>query len=82
LVVERADPIVNPGLVAGHVHTIMGGSGFGFTMDYNQTQESQCSSCAPIADKSNYWIPSLYYQAENGSFTPVPQNGGALIYYL
>ncbi|KAL2798642.1 hypothetical protein BJX66DRAFT_36175 [Aspergillus keveii] len=82
LVVERADPIVNPGLAAGHVHTIMGGSGFGFTMDYNQTQESQCSSCAPIADKSNYWIPSLYYQAENGSFTPVPQNGGALIYYL
>jgi hypothetical protein len=60
----------------------MGGSGFGFTMDYNQTQESQCSSCAPIADKSNYWIPSLYYQAVNGSFTPVPQNGGALIYYL
>ena len=24
LVVERADPIVNPGAVAGHVHTIMG----------------------------------------------------------
>ncbi|KAL4865901.1 hypothetical protein BDV12DRAFT_210787 [Aspergillus spectabilis] len=82
LVVERADPVVQPGIAAGHVHTIMGGSGFGFTMDYNQTQEAQCSSCAPIADKSNYWIPSLYYQAENGSFTPVKQNGGALIYYL
>ncbi|KAL2865308.1 DUF1996 and WSC domain-containing protein [Aspergillus lucknowensis] len=82
LVVERADPIVDPGLAAGHVHTIMGGSGFGFTMDYNQTQESQCSSCSPKADKSNYWIPTLYYQAENGSFTQVPQNGGALIYYL
>lgn len=24
LVTERADPIVNPGKVAGHVHTIMG----------------------------------------------------------
>ncbi|KAH1434190.1 hypothetical protein KXX32_000683 [Aspergillus fumigatus] len=82
LVVERADPIVQPGVAASHAHTIMGGSGFGFTMDYNQTQESKCSSCSPIADKSNYWIPTLYYQAENGSFTPVEQNGGALIYYL
>ncbi|KAL4936958.1 hypothetical protein BDV06DRAFT_203905, partial [Aspergillus oleicola] len=82
LVVERADPIIQPGVAASHVHSIMGGSGFGFTMDYNQTQEAKCSSCAPKADKSNYWIPSLYYQAENGSFTPVEQNGGALIYYL
>ncbi|KAL3477089.1 hypothetical protein BJX99DRAFT_128959 [Aspergillus californicus] len=82
LVVERADPVIQPGIAASHVHTIMGGSGFGFTMDYNQTQEAQCSSCSPIADKSNYWIPSLYYQAENGTFTPVSQNGGALIYYL
>ncbi|KAI9826765.1 MAG: hypothetical protein M1826_006560 [Phylliscum demangeonii] len=36
LVVERADPIVNPGQVSPHVHTIMGGNGFGFSMDYQQ----------------------------------------------
>ncbi|KAL4930445.1 DUF1996 and WSC domain-containing protein [Aspergillus undulatus] len=82
LVVERADPIIQPGIAASHVHTIMGGSGFGFSMDYNDTQAAQCSSCAPVADKSNYWIPTLYYQAENGSFTSVEQDGGALIYYL
>ncbi|KAL1953046.1 hypothetical protein VTO42DRAFT_3739 [Malbranchea cinnamomea] len=82
LVIERADPIVAPGVASSHVHTIMGGSGFGFTMDYNMTQTSQCNSCSAIEDKSNYWVPSLYYQAPNGSFTPVPQNGGALIYYL
>ena len=30
LVVQRADPIVNPGALSGHSHTIMGGNGFGF----------------------------------------------------
>ncbi|KAL2857598.1 hypothetical protein BJX68DRAFT_263161 [Aspergillus pseudodeflectus] len=81
LVIQRADPIVQPGIASAHVHTIMGGSGFGFTMDYNMTQTSRCNSCSAVEDKSNYWVASLYYHAENGSFTQVPQNGGALIYY-
>ncbi|KAF4272369.1 hypothetical protein CNMCM8812_008790 [Aspergillus fumigatus] len=81
LVIERADPIVQPGVASSHVHTIMGGSGFGFTMDYNMTQTSQCNSCSAVEDKSNYWVASLYYHAQNGSFIQVPQNGGALIYY-
>lgn len=81
LVIERADPIVQPGAASNHVHSIMGGSGFGFTMDYNMTQTSQCNSCSAIQDKSNYWVAALYYHAQNGSFIRVPQNGGALIYY-
>lgn len=82
LLVERADPIVSPGEVSSHVHTIMGGSGFGFKMNYESTQTSDCNSCSVIEDKSNYWVPTLYYHAQNGSFIEVPQNGGALIYYL
>ncbi|GLI75920.1 hypothetical protein PoHVEF18_004186 [Penicillium ochrochloron] len=81
LVIQRADPIVSPGVASNHVHTIMGGSGFGFTMDYNMTQTSKCNSCSAIEDKSNYWVAALYYHAQNGSFHQVPQNGGALIYY-
>lgn len=79
---ERADPIVNPGTVSPHLHTIMGGNGFGFSMDYRQARASTCSSCSVKEDKSNYWVPSLYFHAENGSFIPVDQVGGALIYYL
>jgi hypothetical protein len=60
----------------------MGGSGFGFDMTYASTQTSDCNSCSVIEDKSNYWVASLYYHAQNGSFIQVPQNGGALIYYL
>ncbi|KAF4624411.1 hypothetical protein G7Y89_g13760 [Cudoniella acicularis] len=82
IVVERADPIVSPGQVSNHMHTIMGGNGFGFQMDYAATQASTCSSCAVVQDKSNYWVPTVYYRAKNGTFTSVGQTGGALIYYL
>lgn len=82
LVTERADPIMNPGTLANHLHTIMGGNAFDFSMSYNDTQTATCSSCAVTKDFSNYWAPTLYYRAENGSFINVEQNGGALIYYL
>ncbi|KAI9826427.1 MAG: hypothetical protein M1826_006636 [Phylliscum demangeonii] len=79
---ERADPVVNPGQVSSHAHTIMGGNGFGFNMDYAQARASSCSTCRAPADRSNYWVPSLYFREQNGSFTSVQQVGGALIYYL
>ncbi|TVY57397.1 WSC domain-containing protein [Lachnellula cervina] len=82
LVVQRADPVVSPGKVSSHAHTIMGGNGFGFQMDYASTQSSTCSSCTVTHDMSNYWVPTLYYKAQNGSFISVKQNGGATIYYL
>lgn len=82
LVVERADPIVNPGNVSGHVHQIMGGNGFDFEMDYADTQSSTCSSCTVIGDNSLYWTPVLYYQHQDGSFEKVNQVGGGLVYYL
>ncbi|RAL64043.1 hypothetical protein DID88_003231 [Monilinia fructigena] len=60
----------------------MGGNGFGFSMDYASTQKSTCSSCTVTKDLSNYWTPTLFYQAQNGSFIPVTQNGGVTVYYL
>lgn len=89
IVQERADPIISPGVVSGHVHTISGGNGFGFTMDYAQARASECSSCPIKEDLSNYWVPKLYYEYENGSFVDVPQAGdgdstfgGQTVYYL
>lgn len=57
IVIQRADPVVNPGTVSSHVHTIMGGNGFGFEMDFASTQRSTCSSCIVKEDLSNYWTP-------------------------
>jgi hypothetical protein len=45
LVRERVDPIVSPGAVAGHVHTISGGSGFSQSMTFQDARASKCSSC-------------------------------------
>ncbi|KAJ9651574.1 hypothetical protein H2198_009160 [Neophaeococcomyces mojaviensis] len=82
LVVERADPIVSPGNVSGHVHQIMGGNGFDFEMDFADTQASTCTSCTVHGDFSNYWTPVLYYQHQDGTFEKVDQVGGGLVYYL
>ena len=80
LVEGRLDPIVTPGKVSGHTHVILGGNGFAPTMDYASTQKSTCTSCTIKGDMSNYWIPKLYYAAENGSFIDVPVSGGTVYY--
>lgn len=88
LLLERADPIIDPGQVSGHVHTISGGNGFDFEMDYAKANSSTCSSCPIKKDLSNYWTPKLYYVAEDGTFEDVPQagesegrTGGMTVYY-
>jgi hypothetical protein len=87
---QRADPVISPDVASSHVHTISGGSGFNFTMDYKQARSSQCSTCNIKQDLSNYWSPKLYFKAQNGSFLNVPiigdtdggNLGGMAIYYL
>ncbi|KAJ6483784.1 hypothetical protein C8R47DRAFT_560585 [Mycena vitilis] len=68
---ERLDPIVSPGKVSGHVHTIVGGSNFRATTNTSYLRQSQCTSSPIKEDKSNYWAPTLYFQWKNGSFTSV-----------
>lgn len=77
LTLQRIDPIISPGQVSGHVHTVSGGSGFGFSTSYEQQRASACSSCAIKADLSAYWTPKLYFMAdaEGTSFEDVPQSG-------
>ncbi|GAA6054850.1 hypothetical protein JCM3770_004105 [Rhodotorula araucariae] len=81
LVRERVDPIVSPGQVAGHTHTVSGGSGFSLSSTYDDMRKSACTSCRAKADKSAYWTPQLYF-AFASSFESVEQIGGGMIYYL
>ncbi|WWC57615.1 uncharacterized protein I303_100147 [Kwoniella dejecticola CBS 10117] len=62
----RLDPIVNPGDVSSHVHSIVGGNNFDRTMSYESTQQSTCTTAPVSVDKSNYWIPQLYYYNPTG----------------
>ncbi|KAF8071559.1 hypothetical protein FPV67DRAFT_1667052 [Lyophyllum atratum] len=81
---ERLDPIVNPGKVSGHAHSVLGGSNFRMNTNTAQLRNSECTSIPIPEDKSNYWFPHLYFQWSNGSFTSL--TGGAVIscfrYYL
>ncbi|KAF8224150.1 hypothetical protein L208DRAFT_1410716 [Tricholoma matsutake] len=81
---ERLDPIVNPGKVSGHVHSILGGSNFRMNTNTASLRQSECTSVPIPQDKSNYWFPLtrpftiINYRWENGSFTSL--DGGAVMY--
>ena len=94
LVVERLDPLVNPGMLQStHLHQIVGGNSFNATMtpvEYDPSVESTCTTCTFSEDLSNYWTANLYFRAKNGSFKRVPQyvnlglrgEGGITVYYI
>lgn len=94
LVVERLDPLVNPGSVPSpHLHQIVGGNSFNASMDHpthDLPAASTCTSCTFSEDFSNYWTAVLYFRARNGTFKRVPQFvsdglrgvGGITVYYI
>ena len=71
LVEARMDPIISPGQISSHVHTVIGGDGFGISMDNNAAINSQCTQSRVRGDKSSYWFPALYHHNSDGSFTKV-----------
>lgn len=77
---ERLDPVVTPGKVSGHVHSVLGGSNFRMSVDTASLRQSACTSVPIPQDKSAYWFPHLYFYWGNGSVTSA--EGGAVIYYL
>lgn len=81
LVTERLDPIVSPNAVAGHMHSVVGGSAFAAAYNYQDQLKSTCTSFPISVDRSNYWHPKLYWINNNGtSFTPLAQ--GNRVYYF
>jgi hypothetical protein len=94
LVVDRIDPLVNPGTIPSpHLHQIVGGNSFNASMDpatHDLITASTCTSCTFTEDFSNYWTAVLYFRARNGTFKRVPQapnqglrgNGGITVYYI
>lgn len=83
VVTERLDPIVSPGLVSGHTHSVWGGNAFGDTLTYADTQTSTCNTCQVMSDHSNYWMPTVYFRdPDNGTFEVVPNGQAMKIYYV
>ncbi|KAF2258610.1 hypothetical protein CC78DRAFT_594412 [Lojkania enalia] len=94
LVVDRIDPLVNPGIVPSpHLHQIVGGNSFNASMDpatHDLPLTSTCTSCTFSEDFSNYWTAVMFFRARNGTYMRVPQiaeeglraNGGITVYYI
>jgi Domain of unknown function (DUF1996) len=94
LVVDRLDPLVDPGIIPSpHLHQIVGGNSFNASMDpatHDLPTVSTCTTCTFSEDFSNYWTAVLYFRARNGTFKRVPQmpsqglngNGGITVYYI
>jgi hypothetical protein len=94
LVIERLDPLVNPGVVMSpHVHQVVGGNSFRASMNpasHDIVAESTCTSCTFAEDFSNYWTAVMYFRARNGTYKRVPQFanvglravGGITVYYI
>jgi hypothetical protein len=69
----RVDPIISPGNVSGHVHTVMGASNFGMDVTGDKLRQSSCTNSLIKQDLSNYWFPKLYFQdPKSGKFEDVP----------
>ncbi|KAK5996302.1 hypothetical protein PT974_03057 [Cladobotryum mycophilum] len=81
LTVQRADPIVSPGVLSSHVHAVVGGTAFALTLSNDQAKNSKATTCNRVMDNSNYWQPQLYHQRRDGKFELVPLQGSA-IYYI
>ncbi|KAJ7584978.1 hypothetical protein C8J56DRAFT_788645 [Mycena floridula] len=62
LTTQRLDPVVSPGTVSTHVHSVLGGSNFGLYISTAVLRQSTCTSIPLNEDKSNYWFPHLYWQ--------------------
>jgi len=80
LTISRLDPVISPNQVASHMHQIVGGNAFGAAYNYEDQVRSSCTTASITADKSNYWMPKLYWLNDDGSFIPIP--GGHRFYYF
>ncbi|KAF2196442.1 hypothetical protein GQ43DRAFT_476327 [Delitschia confertaspora ATCC 74209] len=79
VVIDRLDPLVNPGQAPSpHVHQIVGGNAFNTSMTTGDVSNgASCTTCAFADDFSNYWTANLYFKARNGTYKRVKQLGAA-----
>jgi hypothetical protein len=75
LAVARVDPIVSPGNISGHVHSVVGGTGLAEFMSAETATGSNDTTCNRKIDHSNYWIPHIYHSRSDGGFDLVPFTG-------
>ncbi|KAJ3467714.1 hypothetical protein MRS44_005278 [Fusarium solani] len=64
---ERIDPLASPGRESDHMHTFWGSRAIGPNVTTSDELRSLCGTCTLKADRSEYWIPTLYYVSKKGT---------------
>jgi len=82
LTVQRADPVVQPGVASQHVHSVVGGNAFRRYMGPMDATMANETTCDKAIDHSNYWVPQLYHQRADKMWELVPFSGTAVYYQL
>jgi hypothetical protein len=85
LLTARMDPIIDPGndKDVGHVHTIFGASNFRSQPNtHDQMQAAKCTSAMVGADKSNYWVPTLFWKNPNNEYEAAYLQGARAYYVI
>lgn len=85
--VQRADPVLAPGVISQHVHQIFGSNAFAPELSSSILQGGSCSTVGDASgngnaqDNSVYWHPALFAEASDGSgYVRVPVTGHKLYY--
>ncbi|KAJ6258148.1 hypothetical protein Dda_7065 [Drechslerella dactyloides] len=79
----RFDPITNPGGVSAHLHSIFGGNAFSAYMPGGIAKNATCTTASVKNDRSNYWVPSLFFQdPHNGTLYPVELYYAKVYYFF
>lgn len=78
----RMDPIVAPGKVSSHVHSVFGASGFGMNATKDDLMNSKCTSARVKGDNSAYWVPSVYFKDPKTKEMTAVDVFYANVYYL
>ncbi|KJE05540.1 transmembrane receptor [Cryptococcus gattii NT-10] len=81
LVNEELDPIISPNQQSSHMHKIIGGSKMAAYYNFDDYSAAKCSSLRIQADKSNYWMPQLYF-IDNSTNQFVPIYAKIRFYYF
>jgi len=81
LTIQRSDPIVNPGVPGGHVHSVIGGNAFRREMGPMDAYSATETSCDKMIDHSNYWVPHMYHYTETDKMWELVPWSGAAVYY-
>ncbi|WVF67214.1 hypothetical protein IAT40_001962 [Kwoniella sp. CBS 6097] len=82
VITSRLDPIISPGGISAHVHSIVGTSSFRPDYTYENSCAGRCTSANVDVDKSSYWTPQLYRKTDSGAMELVKMNRVNTYYFI